>query len=233
MRAMLNRWRRRWLRALKFRPLFGERSQGRLLPHTRISPSTCIEHEDQLTLADHVFIGHFNFIEASGGVTIDEGVQVTSHVAIVTHSSHRAQRLLGRAYADWPAALPDWSPEGAEPPQPDWISGKPLPKKAHVTPPRPGWIAGPVHIGAYSFIGPHSLIEANTRLGRGCIVCAGAQVRGEFTDFSVIEGVPGRVVGDSRRGDEAWLVRHPELLPFYEAWAGEAPSAGRRRPRGR
>ena len=182
---MLNRWRRRWLRALQFRPLFGERSQGRLLPHTRISPSTCIEHEDRLTLADHVFIGHFNFIEASGGVTIDEGVQVTSHVSIVTHSSHRAQRLLGRAYADWPAALPDWAPEGAEPPQPDWISGKPLPKKARATPPRPGWIAGPVHIGAYSFIGPHSLIEANTRLGRGCIVCAGAQVRGEFTDYDI------------------------------------------------
>ncbi len=238
LRAALNRWRRRWLRALAFRPLFGERSQGRLLPHTRISPSTCIEHEEKLTLADHVFIGHFNFIEASGGVTIDEGVQVTSHVSIVSHSSHRAQRLLGRAYADWPAALPNWSPEGAEPPQPDWISGKPLPRRPRATPPRPGWIGGPVHIGAYSFIGPHSLIEANTRLGRGCIVCAGSQVRGEFTDFSVIEGVPGRVVGDSRRGDEAWLVRHPELLPFYEAWAGEAPagaapSAGRRRPRGR
>jgi acetyltransferase-like isoleucine patch superfamily enzyme len=239
LRAALNRWRRRWLRALQFRPLFGERSQGRLLPNTRISPSTCIEHEDRLTLADHVFIGHFNFIEASGGVTIDEGVQVTSHVAIVTHSSHRALRLLGRAYADWPAALPEWTPEGVAPPQPDWISGKPLPKASGAPVPRPGWIAGPVHLGAYSFIGPHSLIEANTRLGRGCIVCAGAQVRGEFTDFSVIEGVPGRVVGDSRRGDQDWLVRHPELLPFYEAWAGDAPppesarTPGRRPPRGR
>lgn len=239
LRATLNRWRRSVLRALQFRPLFGERSQGRLLPHTRISPSTCIEHEDRLTLGDHVFIGHFNFIEASGGVTIDEGVQVTHHVSIVTHSSHRAQRLLGRAYADWPAALPHWTPEGGgEPPPPDWISGKPLPKPARTPPPRPGWIAGPVHIGAYSFIGPHSLIEANTRLGRGCIVCAGSQVRGEFTEFAVIEGVPGRVVGDSRRGDEAWLVRHPELLPFYEAWAGDGAGSpgvsgrsGRRGPR--
>ncbi len=67
---------------------------------------------------------------------------------------------------------------------------------------RPGWIGGPVHVGAWSFIGPHSLIEANTRLGRGTIVCAGSFVRGEFPDFAVLEGRPARVVGDSRRGDE-------------------------------
>ena len=240
LRATLNRWRRRWLHALSFRPLFGERSQGRLLPNTRISPSTCIEHEDRLKLGNHVYIGPFNFVEASGGMTIEEGVQITSHVSIVTHSSHRAQRLLGRAYADWPKALPDWmSPQPAaadEPVQPDWISGKaakPKPQPARPAAPRPGWIAGPVHIGAYCFIGPHSLIEANTRLGRGCIVCAGSQVRGEFTEFSVLEGSPARVVGDSRRGDEDWLVRHPELLPFYEAWAGEAEPAPRRGSRRR
>jgi acetyltransferase-like isoleucine patch superfamily enzyme len=196
LRTTWNRWRRALLRRWAWQPVFGERSaRGALLPHTRISGASVIEHEERLTLGDHVFIGHFNFIDASGGVAIEEGVQIASHCAIVTHSSHRSQRLLGPAYAAWPAAA----------------DGE-----------RPGWIAGPVRIGAYSFVGPHSLIEANTRIGRGTLVCAGSFVRGDFPDFAILEGRPARVVGDSRRADERALARHPELRALYEAWT-EAP----------
>ncbi len=190
LRAWINRWRRRLVQALLHRIVFGEASGGRLLAHTRIAPSTCIEHEEALQLADHVFIGPFCFIEASGGVTIGEGVQVTHHVSIVTHSSHRAQRLLGRSYVGWPG-------------------------------PRPGWIAGPVAIGPYCFIGPHSLLEAGTTLGRGCIVRAGSVLRGEYPEFSVIAGNPAVVVGDAREGDRRWLDEHPELRAHYDAWAAE------------
>jgi acetyltransferase-like isoleucine patch superfamily enzyme len=191
-RARLNRLRRRIARLLFFRMLFGEVSQGRRLPHTRISAASCIEHEERLSLSDHVYIGPFNFIEASGGITLEEGVQVTSHVSITTHSSHRAMRVLGREYVGW--------------------SGE-----------RPGWVAGPVHIGAYSFIGPQVLIEAGTRLGRGTLVRAGSIVRGEFPDFAVLDGRPARVVGDARTRDEVLLQRHPELRALYEAWAGRTP----------
>ena len=62
VRAWCNRLRRRLWHTLFFRMLFGEVQQGRALPHTRISPSTSIEHEDRLILEDDVFIGHFNFI---------------------------------------------------------------------------------------------------------------------------------------------------------------------------
>jgi acetyltransferase-like isoleucine patch superfamily enzyme len=191
-RATVNRLRRRLARLLQFRMLFGEVSQGRWLPHTRISPSSCIEHEQRLVLGDHVYIGPFNFLEASAGLTIEEGVQITSHVAIVTHSSHRSLRLLGREYVGWP-------PDVGE---------------------RPGWIAAPVVIGAWSFIGPQVLIEAGSRLGRGSVVRAGSRVRGEFPDFAVLEGRPARVVGDSRDGDEALLQRHPQARAAHEAWAG-------------
>ena len=151
MRTSWNRWRRDWLRRWVWQPVFGEVSHGLERRNTRISPATMIEHEDQLVLGDDIYIGPFNLLEASGGIVIDDGVQITSHCAIVTHTSHRAQRLLGPGYANWPLA------PGAQ---------------------RPGWIAGPVHIGAYSFIGPHSLIEANTRIAaRGVIVCAGSFVR--------------------------------------------------------
>ena len=196
-RGTLNRWRRRLAQALLHRVVFGETSGGRFLPNTRIAPSTCIEHEDRLQLADHVFIGAFNFIEASGGVTLGEGVQITHHVSIVTHSSHRAMRLLGRAYVE------------------------------AIAQPRPGWIAGPVEIGAYGFIGPHTLIEPGTRLGRGCIVRAGSVLRGDFPEHSVIAGNPAQVVGDARDGDARWLADQPALRAHYEAWAGRVDGPAR------
>ena len=45
---------------------------------TRIAPSTCIEGEAGLRLADHVFIGQFNFIDATHGLVVEEGVQITN-----------------------------------------------------------------------------------------------------------------------------------------------------------
>ncbi len=194
MRALFNRWRRRLVNALLYRRVFGERSQGRWLPHARISPASHLEHEDRIVLGDHVFIGPFCWLEASAGITLEEGVQITSHVSIVTHSSHRSMRLMGRAYVAASA------------------------NASH--PEKPGWVAGPVHIGAYSFIGPHVLIEAGTRLGRGSIVRAGSVVRGSFPDHAVLDGRPAVVVGDAREQDErllagpaaAWRESYDEAL---------------------
>jgi len=198
-RAWFNRLRRAVVRALLFRIVFGERSRdGAALPSTRISPSTCIEHPEGLHLADDVFIGHFNFIEARAGVHIATGVQITNYVSIVSHSSHRSVRVMGHDYAH---AAPDR---------------------------RPGFVFAPVHIDAFCFIGPHSVIEAGTRLGKGCLVQSHSRVRGEFADFSVIAGSPALVVGDTRNGDLALLAAHPEWRERYQAWAGaqaERPAA--------
>ena len=188
MRAVLNRWRRRLWQALFYRMVFGESDHlGRSLPHTRIAPSTCIEGAEGLRLSDHVFIGQFNFIDATAGLQIGQGVQITNFVSIVTHSSHRAIRLLGSSYA------------------------------VHEHP-KPGYISAPVEIGAYTFIGPHSLIEAGTRIGKGVVVCAYAQVRGEVPDFAIMAGVPARQIGDVREQDERLLLQHQELRPHYESW---------------
>jgi len=188
MRSWLNRWRRRLWHALLFRIVFGERG----LAHTRIAPSTCIEGEAGLTLGDHVFIGQFNFIDATAGLMIAEGVQITNFVSIVTHSSHRSARLLGRAYASHAGEVP-------------------------------GYVKAPIAIGAYSFIGPHSLIEAGAVIGKGAVICAYSQVRGTVPDFAIMAGVPAVQVGDTRERDAKLLARWPELAAHYKAWADEVP----------
>jgi acetyltransferase-like isoleucine patch superfamily enzyme len=71
---------------------------GNKLANTRISNTTYIGNPEKLNCADHVFIGHFNFIDASNGLEIDEGCQITNYVSILTHSSHSSIRLYGRNY---------------------------------------------------------------------------------------------------------------------------------------
>ena len=149
------------------------------LPHTRISPASCIEHEDRLTL---------------GRPCLHRTLQL-----------HRGQR---RHHARRGRA--DHQPRQHRHAQ---LAPRDAPARARVRrlarATRPGWVAGPVHIGAYSFIGPHALIEAGTRLGRGTLVRAGSVVRGEFPDFAVLDGRPAQVVGDSRQRDEALAAAPP------------------------
>jgi len=82
-----------------------------------------------------------------------------------------------------------------------------------------GYAREPVHIGAYTFIGSHSIILPGSRIGKGCLIAPFSVVRGEFPDFSAIAGNPARVRGDTRHMDEAYLSEHPELRKNYEAWA--------------
>ncbi|WP_123377644.1 acyltransferase [Aliarcobacter butzleri] len=60
-------------------------------------------------------------------------------------------------------------------------------------------IIGETKIGENCFIGYGAVIQAGTILGKQCIVGANAVVRGTFPDYSVIVGVPARIV---KRYDE-------------------------------
>lgn len=84
---------------LKPRMVLGwKRPDGVRLARTRVSNMTRIESPGKLDIDDNVFIGHFNFIDASGGLTIGEGCQITNYVSLLTHSSHIAIRLYGADY---------------------------------------------------------------------------------------------------------------------------------------
>jgi acetyltransferase-like isoleucine patch superfamily enzyme len=161
-------------------------TDGKFLPRTRISNSTFIDHPQHFNIANNVFVGHHNFIEASNGLTIEEGCQITNFISITTHSSHKSIRLYGPDYAG-----------------PEMI----------------GYIKGEVLIGKYTFVGPHSTIMPNTKIGKGCLISAYSYVQGEFPDFSIIAGNPAKVVGDTREMDQKYLDEYPELMKSYKSWA--------------
>ena len=115
-----------------------QNTAGTYCPHTRVSTHTCFEGREGLTLGDHVFIGHFNRIDGSNGLVIEEGCQITNYASILTHSSHRSVRAMGRRYVNE--------------------------AKPH------GYVRRATRIGAYSFIGPHSVIAPGAQIGKGVIV---------------------------------------------------------------
>jgi acetyltransferase-like isoleucine patch superfamily enzyme len=160
--------------------------EGKALHKTRVSNATFIDNLSNFDLAENVYIGHFNFIEASNGLRIEEGCQITSFVTITTHSSHQSIRLYGKNYG------------GAE-------------MKAY--------IKGGVSIGKYTFVGPHTTIMPNTKIGKGSVVTAYSYVQGEFPDFAIIAGNPAVVVGDTRQKDEEMLTQFPELKANYSQWS--------------
>jgi acetyltransferase-like isoleucine patch superfamily enzyme len=176
------------------RIVYGWRNaNGSWCAHTRVSTHTCFEGRAGLKLGDHVFIGHFNRVDGSNGLEIEEGVQLTNFVSILSHSSHRSVRVTGRRYIN--------DPDPA------------------------GYIRKATRVGAYSFIGPHSVVAPGTQIGKGVIVQGFSVVSGVVPDFAIVgpqaHGKPAVIVGDTRELDRPLLLRHPELQALYGQWAGK------------
>lgn len=76
-----------------------------------------------------------------------------------------------------------------------------------------------VRIGKYTFVGPYSTIMPGSNIGKGCLVSAYSMVTGKIPDFSIVAGNPAKVIGDTRKIDEALLRKYPELRESYDRWA--------------
>lgn len=187
IKNLLLKLRQSRLRKMEPQMIYSYRHCGKVIKNTRISSSTVINNKENLELADNVFIGHYNFIESSNGISLAEGVQITNFISILTHSSHISLRLYGREYRN---------------------AKDPIAYKK-----------GKVSIGAYTFIGPHTTIVQNTRIGKGCLVYAYSMVKGDFPDFSIISGNPAQIIGDTRNIDENYLELNPSLKEYYNQWA--------------
>lgn len=162
---------------------------GVFCKNSRIGSSTTIIQSEKLQIQDHVYIGQYNFLDASNSLKIEEGCQITSYVSILTHSSHISIRLYGDQYINVSES--------------DKV----------------GYKRGPVLIGAYTFIGPHVVIMPGTKIGKGCIVSAFSYLDGEYPDFSVIGGQPAKVLKSTKELDQPFLDQDGTLKTNYLNWS--------------
>ncbi len=82
-----------------------------------------------------------------------------------------------------------------------------------------GYERGSTTIGDYTFIGPYATLMPGSKIGKGSIVSAYSYVKGYFPDYAVIAGNPAKVVGDTRKMDQPFLEKHPELQTYYDEWS--------------
>jgi len=75
------------------------KSNGKVVFGSSVSNSTFIDFPQNLNVGQRVYIGHHNFLEASHGIQLGDGCQITNFVTITTHSSHDSIRLYGKKYA--------------------------------------------------------------------------------------------------------------------------------------
>lgn len=57
---------------------------------------------------------------------------------------------------------------------------------------------GPITIGTNTWIGASATILDGVRIGRGCVIGAGAVVTKDVPDYAIVVGNPAKVVGDRR-----------------------------------
>lgn len=72
-------------------------------------------------------------------------------------------------------------------------------------------IPGPIVIEDYAWIGARAMLLPGIRLGKGCVVGAGAVVTKDVADYAIVAGVPAKVIG-RRNGQLDYL---PRYTPYF------------------
>ncbi|MEE0944422.1 MAG: acyltransferase [Clostridia bacterium] len=67
-----------------------------------------------------------------------------------------------------------------------------------------------IYIGENSFIGARASLLPGTHIGDNCIIGAGAVVKGNIPDDSIVVGNPAKIVGSTQE----WTKRHIEKKDF-------------------
>jgi maltose O-acetyltransferase len=69
-----------------------------------------------------------------------------------------------------------------------------------------------VEIGDYCFIGPRVIILPGVKIGKGCVIGAGAVVTKDVADFSVVGGVPAEVIGERKNKNPEYRLGRARLF---------------------
>ena len=168
-------------------------ASGLFRKFVRMSSTVTILHRERLTLGDNIWIGHFSVLDATGGLTIGEGVQIGVGVCIYTHGSHNAIRLVGREYVNIPE------------------------------PERMGYVRAPVSIGRYTFIGSGAIVLPGVRIGAGAIIGPNAVVTADIPDRAILMAPPSRVVGNTLDSDLEHIRQHGLPEHYFDPAGASPP----------
>jgi acetyltransferase-like isoleucine patch superfamily enzyme len=165
---------------------YDDATTGEFRKYTRISSTAVIMSPEKLAVEDHVWVWHHSILDATEGLTIEEGVQIGAWVGIFTHGSESAIRLLGRRFVDIPNTE------------------------------RRGYTRGSVKIGKYSFIGAGAKILPGVTLGKGCLIAAGSIVNRDLPNYSIARGQPAKVVGSTIDLDRRTFDKEDFSSTYYD-----------------
>lgn len=159
----------------------------KILKGVRISSSAIITKKSNLKLGDNVWVNHYARIDASGGVTIGEGCQIGYSSMILSHSSHNAIRLNGENYIHMDINE------------------------------RVGYIHKPVVVGDYTFIGGGACIMPGVTIGKGCVVGVNSVVTKDIPDYSIVVGIPARIIGSTQDTDKVFIHELIVRKNYYDS----------------
>ncbi|KKR70435.1 MAG: Acetyltransferase [Candidatus Woesebacteria bacterium GW2011_GWA2_40_7b] len=73
-------------------------------------------------------------------------------------------------------------------------------------------IVEPVEIGDYVFIGPRVIILPGVKIGKGAVLAAGAVVTKDVPSFTIVGGVPAKVIGERKNKNPDYKLGRARLF---------------------
>lgn len=81
---------------------------------------------------------------------------------------------------------------------------------------RIGYIHKPVEIGAYTFIGGGAAVMPGVKIGKGCVVGVNSVVTKDVLDYTIVAGVPAKVIGCTLETDKKFFCNPIVLENYYD-----------------
>lgn len=73
-------------------------------------------------------------------------------------------------------------------------------------------VSAPVEIGDHVFIGPRAIVLPGVKIDRGAVVAAGAVVTKDVEDFTIVGGVPAKVIGERALKNPNYVLGRSRLF---------------------